>query len=204
MIGLVGGIGSGKSFLAKELKKNHAVVIVEGDAAGHEVLKETAVKQSLRQTFGDQIFDRSGEVDRKRMSELVFGSGPARESARAALEAIVHPRITDRLIQEIREAQSQPGVEFVVLDAAVLLEAGWRKLCDKVIFVEASDRQRLERVAASRGWTLEQLRAREESQLPLEQKRKEADDVVDNSQGAEHARIQLEAALSRMELRNPS
>jgi dephospho-CoA kinase len=120
VIGLVGGIGSGKSFLSKELKKNHVVVIVEGDAAGHEVLKEKAVKQALRQTFGDRIFDSSGEVDRRRMSELVFGSGPAQVSARAALEAIVHPRITARLIQEIQKAQSQPGVEFVVLDAAVL------------------------------------------------------------------------------------
>jgi dephospho-CoA kinase len=73
-----------------------------------------------------------------------------------------------------------------------------------VIFVEASDEQRLNRVAASRGWTFGQLRSREESQLSLERKRKEADDVVDNSRGAEHARLQLEAVLSRMEPPQPS
>jgi dephospho-CoA kinase len=204
VIGLVGGIGSVKSFLPKELKKNHKVVIVEGDAAGHEVLKEQSVKAALRRNFGDRIFNDAGEVDRRALSELVFGSGPAPTAARAALEAIVHPRITERLSEEINQARSQPGVEFVVLDAAVLLEAGWRTLCDRVIFVEASDEQRLERVAASRGWSSDQLRAREESQFSLERKRKEADDVVDNSQGAEHARSQLEAALSRMDPHTPS
>ncbi|HTI50492.1 MAG TPA: dephospho-CoA kinase, partial [Planctomycetaceae bacterium] len=102
------------------------------------------------------------------------------------------------LIQEIAEARSRPGVECIVLDAALLLEAGWRRLCDRVIFVDAPDEQRFQRVATSRGWSADQLRAREESQFTLERKRMEADDVVDNSHSAEHACSQLEAVLSRI------
>lgn len=201
VIGLVGGIGSGKSFVAADLEKNHRIAIVEGDAAGHEVLKEKVVKEEIRRKFGDSVFDSKGEVDRRRMSALVFGSGPAELSARATLESIVHPRITERLTQQIAAARSQPGIEFIVLDAALLLEAGWRTLCDHLIFVDATDEQRFDRVARSRGWTRDQLRAREESQYPLQQKRKEADDVVDNSRSAGETRAQLENILSRLFIR---
>lgn len=198
VIGLVGGIGSGKSFLSNALRKNHRIEIVEGDPAGHQVLKEEAVKKQIRERFGDGVFDAQGEVDRRRMSELVFGTSPAALEARASLEAIVHPRITERLTREIAAARSRPNVEFVVLDAALLLEAGWRTLCDRVIYVEAGEEQRQQRVARGRGWSAQQLRAREESQFSLERKRKEADDVVDNSRDADHALSQLEAILSRI------
>lgn len=204
VIGLVGGIGSGKSFLSKELQKKRRVAIVEGDPAGHLVLKEEPVKREIRRVFGDGVFDTNGEVDRRRMSERVFGSAPEPQAARAALEAIVHPRITERLIDEIAAARSQPGIELIVLDAALLLEAGWRKLCDRVIFVEATEEQRYARVAESRGWKLAEFQAREQSQYPLTRKRMEADDVVDNSQSGAHALAQLEAIVSRLESQAPS
>jgi dephospho-CoA kinase len=168
------------------------------------VLKERAVKERIREKFGDHVFDPQGEIDRRRMGELVFGSKPAAQSARADLEAIVHPRITERLGREIASARSQPGIEFVVLDAAILLEAGWRSLCDLVIFVDVPDAERLERVARERGWSAEQLRAREESQFSLERKRKEADHVVDNSRHTGRAVAQLEAILSQFAAREDS
>lgn len=198
VIGLVGGIGSGKSFLSKALTRRYRVALVEGDATGHQVLKEDSVKKAIRDRFGSAVFDGEGEVDRRRMSSLVFGSSPEAREARAALEAIVHPHITERLTQQIAAARMRPEIELVVLDAALLLEAGWRSLCDRVIFVDASDEQRQSRVEQSRGWSPAQLRAREESQFSLERKRREADDVVDNSRTADHALTQLEAILSRI------
>jgi len=198
VIGLVGGIGSGKSFLSKALSKRYRVALVEGDATGHQVLKEESIKRAIRDKFGGEVFDQEGEVDRRRMSSLVFGSSPQAREARAVLEAIVHPHITERLTQQIAAARVRPEIELVVLDAALLLEAGWRSLCDRVIFVDASDEQRLSRVEQSRGWSPAQLRAREESQFSLERKRREADDVIDNSRTADHALTQLEAILSRI------
>jgi dephospho-CoA kinase len=195
VIGLVGGIGSGKSRLAKELRKIRHVEIVEGDVAGHEVLQENSVKEKIRSEFGDGVFDSQGGVDRRRMSELVFGLSPAAQAAKSRLEAIVHPRIKEKLADRITAARARPGVELVVLDAAVLLEAGWRCFCDLVIFVDVPEQQRFERVARTRGWTEEEFRAREASQLPLERKRMEADDVIDNSQSPKFALSQLDAAL---------
>jgi dephospho-CoA kinase len=115
-----------------------------------------------------------------------------------------NPRIEERLIQEIAVARSQPDVELIVLDAALLLEAGWRHLCDRVVYVDVPDELRSERVKASRGWSLEQLDAREQSQYPLDRKRKEADDVIDNSRSGAHALSQLEAIVSQLVSHEPS
>ncbi|MFN0055092.1 MAG: dephospho-CoA kinase [Planctomycetales bacterium] len=197
VIGLVGGVGSGKSYLAKQLQKHHPLQIVDADAVGHAVLKEPSVKEQIRRRFGEAVFDASGEIDRRRMGELVFGSGGAQRANRGALEQIVHPRITEILTSQIAAARGQPGVELVVLDAALLLEAGWRRLCDLVLFVDVPEAERRRRVEATRGWNGAQHAAREESQFDLARKRREADDVVDNSQSVESALRQIEAVLSR-------
>ncbi len=181
VIGLVGGIGSGKSYLARQLREKHLIEIVEGDSAGHLVLHEASVKQSLRSLFGDGVFTRDGEVDRQKIGSLVFGQQTEQKAARQKLETIVHPKITEILTRQIAVARSRPEVEAVILDAALLLEAGWHELCDVIVYVDATFEQRLARVVQSRGWSREQLILREESQFPLERKRKEAQYVVENS-----------------------
>ena len=203
MIGLVGGVGSGKSCLARLLREKHPIQIVEGDSAGHLVLTEPAVKSQLRTAFGDDVFTTSGDVDRRRLGKLVFGATPEQVAARRKLEQIVHPRITDILRQQIEEAQSQPRqsqprIDAIVLDAALMLETGWRDFCDRLVFIDTPTEQRMKRVGETRGWSREQLQSREESQFPLEQKRREADDVVDNSGDVQVALSQLETILSRV------
>jgi dephospho-CoA kinase len=198
VIGLVGGVGSGKSFLARLLRERHPIQIVEGDPAGHQVLAEPAIKENLRTAFGDGVFTPGGEVDRRQVSRLVFGSSPEQMAARQKLEKIVHPRITEILTRQVELARSQPGIEAVILDAALMLETGWRNLCDIVVFVDVPLEQRLKRVQATRGWSREQLQLREESQFPLERKRKEAHDVVDNSGDVAVALSQLERIFSRI------
>src|SRR5579864_9472527 len=181
VIGLVGGIGSGKSHLARQLREKHPLEIVEGDSTGHRVLQEPAVKEGLRRVFGEAVFSEGGEIDRSRLKGLVFGSGPEQQAARKKLEEIVHPRITESLVRQIALAQSRPGVEAVILDAALVLEAGWRDLCDAVVFIDTPFDQRLSRVMRSRGWTRAEWESREASQYPLERKRTEADYVVQNT-----------------------
>jgi dephospho-CoA kinase len=204
VIGLVGGVGSGKSYLAKELRKIRRVEIIEGDAAGHEVLGEESVKQALQEKFGEGVFDARGEVNRRALGGLVFGDDATHRNNRAALESIVHPRIAKKLKEKIATARARLDLDLIVLDAALLLEAGWRPLCDRVIYVDAPETERLARVVESRGWKPDELRAREESQFSLERKRMEADEVVDNSRDAAHAVSQLDAIVSRMIPRNPS
>jgi len=182
VVGLVGGIGSGKSYIAREYARRWPVTIIDGDAAGHCVLEEPEVIQQIRDSFGDEVITPEGRVDRKRVSLRVFGPGRAEQEARRTLEAIVHPRIRQLLSEQIAEARRQPGLQAILLDAAVLLETGWRSLCDVVVFIECPLEERLERVSQHRGWTAANLAAREASQLPLDQKRKEADFVIVNSQ----------------------
>ena len=198
MIGLVGGVGSGKSCLARLLHEKHPIQIVEGDPAGHQVLTEPAVKESLRTAFGDGVFTPGGDVDRRQMSRLVFGSSPEQTAARKQLENIVHPRITDILTRQVELARTQPGIEAVILDAALMLETGWRDLCDALVFIEVPLEQRLGRVQATRGWSREQLQLREDSQYPLERKRREAEYVVDNSGDVAVALSQLEEIYARI------
>ena len=198
VIGLVGGVGSGKSHLARQLADRHPVEIVEGDAAGHEVLKESAVKEQIREAFGAEVFASDGQVDRRKLGRMVFGKAPERQAARQRLESIVHPRITEILKRQIVQARSRPGVEAVILDAALLLEAGWQNLCDVVVFVETAFAERLRRVAEGRGWSAAELQLREESQFPVERKRKEANHVVDNTGDARVALSQLEDIYSRV------
>jgi dephospho-CoA kinase len=198
VIGLVGGIGSGKSYLARLLRQKHPIEIVEGDAAGHQVLQESSVKERIRDTFGDAVFSSGGEVDRSRMKEQVFGPGPEHKTALKNLEQIVHPRITEILTRQVAQARSRSDVEAVLLDAALLLEAGWRSLCDTVVFIDTPPDERLARVIRSRGWSRDDLRFREESQFPVERKRKEAEYVVENSGDGQAALSQLEEIYSRV------
>jgi dephospho-CoA kinase len=192
VIGLVGGIGSGKSHLARQLRQRHPLEIVEGDAAGHRVLQEASVKEQLKKVFGNGIFTPEGEVERSRVKGLVFGPGPEHTAARKQLEQIVHPRITEILTRQIALAQARPDVEAVILDAALMLEAGWRTLCDAVVFVDVPFDERLARVIRSRGWSRDEMRFREMSQFPVERKRKEASYVVENSGDGSAALSQLE------------
>jgi len=198
VIGLVGGVGSGKSHLARLLRDNHPIEIVEGDPAGHQVLTEPHIKDRLRKSFGSAVFTPAGEVDRRQLGRLVFGSAPEQLAARKQLEQIVHPQIAEILARQVALACSHPQVEAVLLDAALLLEAGWRDLCDVVVFIDTPLEQRVERVKNSRGWSRDELQRREASQFSVERKRKEAQYVVDNSGEVHDAQRQLESIYSRV------
>lgn len=129
---------------------------------------------------------------------MVFGPGLEQKAARKKLEEIVHPRITEILTHQVALARSRPGVEAVILDAALLLETGWRDLCDVVVFIDTPFEQRLARVRQSRGWSRDELQLREASQYPLERKRTEADYVVENTDDGRPGLSQLETVYSQV------
>jgi len=161
-------------------------------------LQEAPFKEQLRNVFGNGIFTPEGEVARGRLKSLVFGPGREHTAARTQLEQIVHPRIKEILGRQVALAQARPGVEAVILDAALLLEAGWRVLCDAVVFVDAPFEERLARVTKTRGWSRDEFRFREMSQFPLERKRREAAYVVENTGDGSRTLSQLEDVYSRV------
>lgn len=191
ILGLVGGIGSGKSALADWLAQRLRVVVLDADASGHAALRQPEVQFAIRRDFGDDVFNPTGDVERSRLAQRVFGDTPALQTARQQLEAIVHPVIRRDLEQQIAELRERQACDVIVLDAAVMLESGWSELCDAIAFVDVPRSERLARVLATRGWPESELNRREASQWPLDRKRAAADIVIDNSSDLESAGLVL-------------
>jgi dephospho-CoA kinase len=176
VVGLVGGIGAGKSQVAEAFASRGARV-VSGDALAHAALREPAIKKLVVERWGERLLDDKGEIQRRLLAEVVFADADERR----ALEAMVHPWIKDRIREEVEAARTDASVRLIVLDAAVMLEAGWHDVCDHLVFIEAPREARLRRVAEQRGWTVPEVEAREAAQLPLTAKAAQADHTLDNS-----------------------
>jgi dephospho-CoA kinase len=197
VVGLLGGIGSGKSQLAALLQEAGAVV-VSGDQAGHEALLEPAIRERVIETFGEGIVDENGQVERRKLGALVF----ANPDRRRELEALVHPWIKARLAQQVEEAR-RAGAPVIVLDAAIMIEAGWADLCDELVFVEVPREVRLARVRRQRNWEEEEVEARERAQLALTAKAARAQHILDNSGTLDDLRRRLGPLLRRWGLTPP-
>jgi dephospho-CoA kinase len=176
VVGLLGGIGSGKSRVAAAFAR-HGARVIDADRLGHDALHDADVRRRIVERWGAGLLDEKGEIVRRRLGQIVF----ADDAERRALEAIVHPWIGRRVLEEVAAAQADADARFVLLDAAIMLEAGWNGACDKLVFVDTPRPQRLERVAQQRGWSAAEVEARERAQLPLTEKAARADHVLDNS-----------------------
>jgi len=183
VIGLVGAIGAGKSTAAKCFTARGGYAI-DADALGHEALRQPEIVAALVNKWGAGIRKPDGTLDRREIGRIVF----ADPHQRNALEATVFPYIGERTRQEIFDAQANPAVAFVLLDAAVLLEAGWGEMVDKLVYVDAPRDTRLARLAARSGWNEAELTAREAAQWPAAEKRARANGVLVNDAG--HAELQ--------------
>lgn len=170
VIGVIGGIGSGKSSVARWAAERLPVLLLDADQLGHRALKDPEIRAQLVAEFGPQIVDAAGEIDRRLLALRVFGDRAEEVQARQRLEAIVHPQLRAEMEQQLRSLD--PGLtQAVLLDAALLQEAGWDEVCDAVVFIEIPGAERARRVFNQRGWSAEELTTREASQWPVERKR---------------------------------
>jgi dephospho-CoA kinase len=190
VIGIVGGIGSGKSSVAAAMTRLGGHVI-QGDQLGHEALVQPDIKARVVARWGSEVLAADGSIDRKLLGRRVF----ADPQELAALEALVFPYIERRIAEEIDRARARPEVKFIVLDAAIMLEAGWSGRCERIVFVDVPRAVRLERLRRQRGWSDEELSRREQAQLPVEEKRRRADAVIDNAAGPDEAAGQVRELL---------
>jgi dephospho-CoA kinase len=191
ILGLVGGIGSGKSFVAGLFAELGAKV-VEGDQAGHEALKQPEIKNQVIEKWGDGVRNAEGEIDRRKLGSIVF----ADPQQLAALEAIVFPWIKEKLRRELVEAAKDPQTRLLILDAAVMMEAGWSGICDAIVFVDAPLEVRQNRVTG-RGWSREEWEKRERSQMPLVEKKARCQAVVENAGDLVRTRHQVRALFDQ-------
>src|SRR4051812_20788223 len=150
-IGVVGGVASGKS-LASQMLVELGAPVLDADRAGHTVLaKDPDVRKALHERWGDAILTSSGDVDRAAIAQRVFAADKSGTADLKFLECLLHPRIRTELSQ-LRDKLGAEGKLAAVLDAPLLLEAGWGPLCDFMLFVDVPVELRLER-AKGRGWS---------------------------------------------------
>lgn len=175
VIGITGGIGSGKSTVAAELRRLGAEVL-DADAMVHELLCERGTVAKVARRFGRGILDARGDVDRRKLGAAAFAS----EKDIRDLERLLHPAVIRRTEERIARLRRKKGRRVVVIDAPLLFEAKMDRMCDEVVFVDAPKSARLKRLKAARGWTRATLDAREKLQKGIDYKRRNADIVIRN------------------------
>jgi dephospho-CoA kinase len=193
IIGIVGGIGSGKSFVARIFGEEGCLVINSDEQIGRAYQQDN-VKNILREWWGAAVFDEQGGVNRKAVAERVFNSPEERKR----LEGLLHPMVAKMRDEAMERGAEDAGVKAYVWDTPLLLEVGLSERCDAVVFVEASAEERKLRVGQERGWTEAEWVRRENLQWALDKKLEAAKYIVRNTAGADDVRSQLREVLSRI------
>jgi len=176
IIGILGGIASGKSSVAAAFAKLGCAVI-DADDIAHDLLNDSHVKSQVINEFGTAVLDSTDRVNRSKLGDIVF----ADESKLTMLNEILHPLITQRAEQLIGQYEKIENIKAIVLDAPLLVEVGWDKKCDKLVFVACGLEKRLKR-AQKKGISNEnQLKMREKFQISLDSKASLVDNTIDNN-----------------------
>jgi dephospho-CoA kinase len=193
VIGLTGGIGSGKSTVAGYLVELGAAVM-DLDKVGHEIIKSgSRVFKKIVGEFGKDILDTRAEIDRARLGKIVFRD----PEALARLNRIVHPAIDEIIYERLAEYRRR-GVKVVVLEAAVMLEAGKAKQADEIWVTAAPEATVLRRLRERSGYSEEETKARIRSQLSDEERIKRADVVIDTDGSLDAVKARVEAEWRRL------
>src|ERR1700704_1380438 len=187
ILGLTGGIGSGKSMVAQMFAKLGAVVI-DADQLAREVVEPgQPALQEIVAAFGPDVLLPDGRLDRPKLAAIIF----ADPAERARLDAITHPRIRERMEEEIKARRSGPGV--LIVDIPLLYENDRTDAVEKVIVVWVDPVTQLRRIRQRDGLSAESAHQRITAQMPLDSKRARADHVIDNSNGLPETQRQVEA-----------
>lgn len=193
IIGIAGGIGSGKSFIAA-LFAEAGCAVIDSDSQVRAAYQDPQVRDTVRSWWGDAAFHPDGTLNRAAIARKVFDN----QAELKRLEGLIHPLVARARADQMQKLSSQHGVVAFVWDTPLLLEAGLKDQCDAVVFVDAPPELRLERVSRFRGWDSAQLLRRENLQWPLDRKREIADYVIRNTADAGEARSQVRDVLSRI------
>lgn len=195
LVGLTGGIGSGKSTVARMLAARGAVVLDADAFARDAVAAGTPGFRAVVKRFGAEVVGPDGELDRRGLAAIAF----ADDQARRDLEAIVHPQVRRRLLRSI--GAHADADDIVVIDSPLLVEADQGGSVQLLVVVTAPEEAQLERLAAGRGMSERDVRARMAAQMPLEEKAAKADVVLDNGGDLQDLERQVERLWRDLEAR---
>jgi len=195
VIGLTGGIGSGKTTVSQFLAELGAATL-DADEVGHETFKpDTEIWREVVAAFGRQVLTPDGNIDRKKLGEMVFGNA----EALSRLNQIMHPRMYDMVKAQLEEHRRQ-GTRVVVLEAPLLLEADWTSLVDEIWVTVASESTVLKRLQEQKGLSGEEALARIRSQLSSEERVKHAKVVINTDCDLDELKSKVKELWQKLKL----
>lgn len=192
-IGITGGVGAGKSEILSYLGKKNGVRVMLADEIAHELMEAgTDCYKSLRQTFNDEdIWNSDGSFNREKLAKVIFSDKIKRD----IMNSIVHPAVKEYVISQQEYEKERGELSLLVLEAALLIEEHYDKICDELWYIYTSEENRRDRLKASRGYSDEKIDNIFKSQLSEEEYRKYCAVVIDNNGSVEAAFEQIDKAL---------
>lgn len=179
VIGITGGIGSGKSTVA-ELIKNYGYIVISTDDMAKEIMANNKiVKEKLIEQFGNVIYFDDGTLNKTALTDLVFGDGKNSTDNLQELNQIVHPAVIDEMINQTQVFE-QSGEKIIFIESALIFEAELDEGFDFIVVVDCPEDISIQRIQAKTDWTVEQIKRRMNEQMPRMEKSRNADFVIDN------------------------
>lgn len=192
LIGVTGGVGAGKSEILSYIRKHYKCRIYLADEVAHLVkLKGEDCYYELVKLLGEEVLDECGEIDKAKMASMIFADDVLLER----VNQIVHPQVRIYLEKRIEEARESKEIELMFIEAALLIEAGYKEIVDELWYIYADVEVRRRRLVKSRGYSTEKIEQIMESQLTEEIFRRECDFVIDNSGNLEESYKQIRTKL---------
>jgi dephospho-CoA kinase len=193
VVGLTGGIASGKSTVSRMFVDEGVPVICADELARDAVRPGSAALEEIRRTFGEQVLAEDGSLDRAAMARLVFQD----KARRKLLESIIHPRVAEEQQKKLQRLEYE-GHRMAIIDVPLLYESGWEKAFDLVIVVYVPRDIQEQRLMERDGISLEDARARLNAQMAIPEKKKRADRVIDNTRNKAHTLAQVKEILVQL------
>lgn len=192
-IGITGGVGAGKSAILEYIAANYNAKVMLADEIAHDLMMPgTKCYDTIKAEFAEeQIFLADGNIDRPRMAQVIFNDDGKRER----MNGIVHPAVKDYILEIYREEQEKGELEYLILEAALLIEEHYDEICDELWYIYTSEENRRQRLKENRGYSDEKIDTIFKSQLTEEVYRKYCKVVIDNNHEPEAAFLQIRQQL---------
>ncbi|PCJ53414.1 MAG: dephospho-CoA kinase [Planctomycetota bacterium] len=187
VVGVTGGVGAGKSTVAKALADALPGTLLDADALVSDLYKVSQVLTDIEVKLGSSIRTESGTLDRTALSQLIFADPQARD----AVESVLHPLVRKKIWESLDSLEKSGGCAWAVLDVPLLREGGLHFLCDSVVHVALPAAERCARACARHGWDSKVWKAREQAQIPEAEKAELADAIVDNRADRDSLQAQI-------------